>query len=83
MKNLIENYIRNLTKEDINNFALKNAIYLDEKELNFTYNFIKNNYQEILNDPNRFDYSKYKEYFSYNNYEKIVSLIKKYSVYLN
>ncbi len=83
MKFLIENYIRNLTKEDINNFALKNAIYLNNNELDFTYSFIKNNYQKILNNPEAFDYRKYKERYSSANYEKIITLIKKYSVYLN
>lgn len=82
MFNIIESYIKKLTKEDVNNFAIKNDIVLTSDELDFTYNFVKNNYQEILVKPNNFDFSKYQEKFSNDSYLKIEALIKKYSSYL-
>ena len=82
MFNIIENYIKNLTKEDVNNFALNNNINLSSNELDFTYNFVKINYQDVLRKNNNFDFSKYQDQFSSDNYYKIEALIKKYSSYL-
>lgn len=41
MYNLISRYMARLTKEDINNFALKKNANLSPEELDFTYDFIK------------------------------------------
>ncbi|MDD2505306.1 MAG: hypothetical protein PHF21_03430 [Bacilli bacterium] len=82
MNLIIEGYIKNLTKDDIYNFAIKNNIDLTLEELNFTYNFIKTNYQEVLKSPNNFNFDKYRNNFSKNNFLKIEQLIKKYSNYL-
>lgn len=45
---LIEEYVNRMKKEDINNFALKQGIILDDNELNIIYNYIKENYKTIL-----------------------------------
>lgn len=45
---LIEEYVNRMKKEDINNFALKQGIILDDNELNIIYNYIKDNYKTIL-----------------------------------
>ncbi len=82
MLNLIEGYIRGLTQDDVNKFALNNNIRLTKQELDFTYLFIKNNYQEILNNPGTFDFGKYKSKFSADSYKKINQLINKYSAFL-
>ena len=47
MYNIIERYIKNLSKEQVNNFALKNNVNLSGLELDFLYVFIKKNYKEI------------------------------------
>lgn len=82
MQYIIENYIQNLTKDDVNDFALKSNIYLTNAELDFTYHFIKEKYGEIINNPYGFDFSKYRDRFSNDSYVKIEALIKKYSSYL-
>ena len=41
MYNLVKRYMDNLTKEQVNDFALKNQVYLSEEELSFTYTFVK------------------------------------------
>ncbi len=82
MINLIEGYINTISKDDINNFALKNNIKLTAKELDFTYNFIKNNYQEVLKNKENFDFDKYRSNFSEDSFKKIKILINKYSSYL-
>ena len=78
IKDLIINYIKNISIEDINNFAIKNDIYLTSNELSFVYEYIKNNYLLLLNNPSAFNLLKYKDKFSNDNYIKINNLIDKY-----
>lgn len=78
MNYLIEAYVNKLTKQDILNFALKNNLNVTNEELDFVYNFIKYNYKTVLNNPNSFNLSNYKNNFSSENYNFINSLISKY-----
>ena len=78
MHYLIERYINKLTTEDINNFALKNNIILNNDELNFTYSFIKKNWQFILTNPNSFNIDKYSSYYTPDNFPKIKKLVLEY-----
>ncbi len=78
---IIKNYINKMTITDVNSFAIKNDIYLSRGELEFIYNFIKNNYESIIKNKD-IDMSLYKENFSLDNYSKINVLIAKYRHYL-
>ncbi len=78
MYNIIVRYILKMTKEDINNFAISKNINLSEEELNFTYNFIKKNYEQILNNPKLFKIERYKEHYSETNYQKISKVYQEY-----
>lgn len=80
MFNIIERYIDKLSIEDVNNFAIKNNIYLSPEELNFTYAFIKKNWQPILSNPNMLNLDRYKDKFSEENLLKIKKLFKEYSI---
>ena len=82
MLNLIEPYINNITKSDINSFALKNNINLNNNELEFIYNFIKSRYKDILNNPSNFNLVKYKQNFSNENFIKINAIVNKYKMLL-
>ena len=82
MLNLVEPYINNMTKQDIYNFGLKNNINLNNNELDFIYNFIKTRYKEVLNNPNNFSLSRYKNNFSNENFIKINGLINRYKMLL-
>lgn len=82
MLGMIEPYINNITKNDINNFALKNNINLNNNELDFIYNFIKNRYKEILSNPNNFSLTRYKNNFTNENFVKINGLINRYKMLL-
>ena len=77
MFKLIKNYISNMTKEDIVKFTQKNGIFLSESELDFTYRFIKKNYEALYANPN-VDLSKYKENYTEENYQKMMKLIAEY-----
>ena len=78
MHNLITNYINNLTKDDLNNFAIKKNIFLSNNELNWTYSFIKNNYLNIINNPNAFNIELYRNNYSEENYNKIKKVFNEY-----
>lgn len=79
MYNLVEKYIKNMTIDDVKNFSIKKGANLSENELNFTFNFIKNNYQNILKNPSLLDLERYKDKFTKENYEKIVKVFQEYS----
>lgn len=78
MFHIIDRYMSQLKKEDVQNFAIKNNVSLSEEELNFTYEFVKKNWRIILSNPNAFHLEKYKDRFTEENYWKIDSLIKEY-----
>lgn len=78
MYNIIENYVSKLTKEDIIKYANKNNLTLSNNELNFIYNFIKDNYKDVMKNPNKYDISDYKSIFSEENYIFISNIINKY-----
>ena len=86
MFSLLERYIHNLDINTVSDFALKNNIILNNEELDFTYNFIKKNWQTIFANHGVFDISRYKSKYSEENFSKIVILykdiLKKYSRYL-
>lgn len=86
MKHLIEKYIDNLSIGDVNLFLNKNNINLNGQELEFTYNYIKKNWNQILSDPNSFNFENYKNVYTSINYNKLSNLINeyraKYSKYL-
>ncbi len=57
---------------------MKNNIYLNSNELSFIYNFIKDNYYELVNNPNNYNLSDYKNSFTNENYLKLNNLINEY-----
>ena len=79
MFNIIERYINNLNKEQVNNFALNNNINLSGLELDFVYVFVKKNYKEILKNPSLLNIDRYKNKFSEENFIKIKKLFNEYS----
>ena len=86
MHSIIERFISRMTKEDINNFAISKDINLSENELDFTYNFVKKNYKEMLDNPQLFDINRYQNNYTKENFNKIVKVYNeyynKYSYYL-
>ena len=54
---LIENYIKQISKQDIKEFANKNNIHLSEKDQDILYHYLMNNWQDLL-------YGNYRELFS-------------------
>ncbi|MBO5475778.1 MAG: DUF2624 family protein [Bacilli bacterium] len=82
MNNIISNYVERLTKEDIIKFANMNNLSVSDSEIDFVYTFIKRNYKNVLNNPNSFNLSLYREKFSEDNYLFLENLIKKYKNFI-
>lgn len=78
MFNIIERYINKITKEDIKVFATKKGANLSPEELNFTFDFIKKNWRDVLKNPNLFDLDRYKNHYSENNFYKIKQVFNEY-----
>ena len=83
---LIKRYIDNMSIHDLNNLAISKGIGLSSEELEFSYSFIKKNWQNILSNKGLFDIDKYKSMYSEDNFIKIKELYKemlvKYGNYL-
>lgn len=77
MFQLVKNYFEKMSKKDLNDFAIKNGVYLSESELDFTYNFVKRNYETLYANPN-IDLTKYKSHYSDENFSKMMKLIMQY-----
>ena len=78
MYNLIKRYMDKLTKEEVQSFAMKNNIILTEEELNFTYTFVKKNWEMIIRNPNLLQFDRFKDKFSPENFAKIQRLFVMY-----
>lgn len=83
---LIERYINNMDIFDLQNLAISKGIDLSKEELDFSFNFIKKNWKNVLSNYNSFDLDKYKDKFSEDNFIKIKALVRdaylKYGHYL-
>ncbi len=78
MINMLEKHINNLTIEQVNDFAVSKNILLSENELNFTYEFIKKNWKNILGNPSLLDIDRYQSKYSQENFPKIKKLYSDY-----
>lgn len=79
MYNLINRYMSKLTREDVNNFAVSKNVYLNENELDFTYNFVKKNWEQVIKNPKLLHLERYQNQFSSENFMKIQKLFNEYS----
>ncbi len=79
MYNIIERYMNKISKTDVDNFARKNNIFLNEEELEFTYIFVKKNWQTVIANPTALNLERYRDKFSEENLVKIKKLFKEYS----
>lgn len=74
---IIGSYVNKLTKNDIKVFALNNNVNLTDNETNIIYQTIKQDWEQLLRDPNPI-FNKVKSELNPNTYNKIIEL---YSIY--
>ena len=83
---IVKRYVDNMSIHDLNNMAISKGIGLSKVELEFSYEFIKKNWINVLSNKGLFDIDKYKSKYSEENFNKIKSLYKelllKYGMYL-
>ncbi len=86
MFGILSRYIKKMTIEDVNNFAISKNISLTGEELEFVYVFIKKNWETILSNPKMLKLDRYKDKFTEDNFIKINKLFmeyyQKYNIYL-
>ncbi len=77
---IIKKYIKNLSKNDIYNLALKNNINLNQTELDKLYKYIQNNYLNYFNNTLSLEQILYdsKIILETNNYIKLSKLYDEY-----
>ena len=78
MKNIIKNYIENITINDINNYLSNHDILVNDNELSFIYKYIKNNWETIFNNINDFNIDDLQNNFRYEIFIKLKELINSY-----
>lgn len=79
MYNLISRYMSKLTRDDVNNFALSKNVFLSESELEFTYDFVKKNWEQVIKNPKLLHLERYQNNFTPENFGKIQKLFNEYS----
>lgn len=68
-----------MTIQDVNNFAISKNIVLSAEELQFVYDFISKNWEQVVKNPKLLNLDRYKNRFSPENFEKIKKLFLEYS----
>ena len=77
-KTQIDAVKNNITIDDVNNFAISKDVHLEENELIFTYEFIKKNWESILENPQLFNIDRYKNNFKEETFSKVKKLYNEY-----
>lgn len=77
LKNIIINYAKNITEEDIKNFVKKNNFHITNKETTIIHNHIKTYPNELLKDPIKY-IKMLKGKITDENYYNILMLFDKY-----
>lgn len=78
MFGIINSYMDKMTKDDVNNFAIKKNVFLSPEELDFTYLFIKKNGKSLIQNPSLFNIDRYKDKYSAENFTKIKKVYQEY-----
>ncbi len=80
---LIEEYVNRMKKDDINIFALKQGIILNDNELDILFTYIKNNYRTILYGNPKEILLEIKDKVTPLTYNKIENLYMKFKDKIN
>lgn len=80
---LISEYVKRLTKDDVNNFALKQGVSLTDEELDIIYNYVKKDYKTVIYGNPRVILDELKTKVKPFTYSKIENLYQQFKRYLN
>lgn len=83
---IINNYVSNLTKQDIIDYSIKENIELNNDEIDLIYKTIKSNYKDLLYGDSNIIFNNIKSRINPTSYNKLKSLFitykNKYKKYL-
>ena len=65
-----------------NPLGARKGILLTDDEAEYAFKYIKNNYDDVLNNPASFKIEDHEKKFSEENYQKLKELVKEYIKYL-
>ena len=77
-KLLIENYIKQIKKDDIYNFGILNNIRLSSDEVDILYHYLNNYWEELLYGNSRGVFLRLETEFDKDKYLKIKNLFEEY-----
>lgn len=80
---LISEYVKRITKDDINKFALKQGVSLTKDELDIIYNYVKKDYKTVIYGNPRVILDELKTKVRPLTYNKIENLYEQFKGYLN
>ena len=80
---LISEYVKRITKDDINKFSLKQGVNLTKDELDIIYNYVKKDYKTVIYGNPRVILDELKIKVRPLTYNKIESLYEQFKGYLN
>lgn len=80
---LISEYVKRITKDDINKFSLKQGVNLTKDELDIIYNYVKKDYKTVIYGNPRVILDELKTKVRPLTYNKIESLYEQFKGYLN
>ena len=75
---LIENYIKQIKKEDIYKFGIQNDISLSDDEVDILYHYLNNNWQDLLYGNSRSIFSDMEKRIDRNKFLKIRKLFDEF-----
>ena len=75
--NLIKMYINKIKKNDVESFLNNNEINVNENELDYLYDILKNKYTNVL-DEDQETFDDIKKNISSSNFDKLIKLYNKY-----
>ena len=78
-KSVIINYIKNIKKEDIFNYGIKQGIKLNNNEIDIIYDYINNRYNDIINNTDSV-LLEVKNKLNVKTYNKLLELYDKYKI---
>lgn len=81
-KLVVYQYINKIKKEDIIKYGLKQGIVINDEETNLIYNYIKEDYERIINKPLEV-INEIRDKISDVVYQKILELYDKYKKILD
>lgn len=81
-KLILYQYINKIKKEDIVKFGIKEGIIINKEDSNLIYNYIKFDYERIINKPEEV-LIEIKDKVSDKVYQKLLILYDKYKDMLN